>query len=807
MKKIKTIGVPAILALSACFSAYLCLTPNKASADEAPSDNVGTFEMVEGASVTLSKEGLRFIVKMDETVYDSLVTNDADDTTKLSFWVAPANLFAAVSDDYSKLTDKVVITVSENLIYKIDGNYYANGTYEGVNNQADIQFAAVAVIESNDGVRFADGLIANNTRSIYDVLKAATLDAEKDYHESILGEDTPYDWFATTEYPLTIDTMEDYENLIKKVNAGANFEDKYVYRNNELNLSDATVEIDPNKTMPTLHADFNVKFVEADGAEIKTIRVPLGEDVSEDTLQTIVPRELADKVFNGWEAVSDVRSNLTFKATYSDVYTVTFKTADGEEIGVLKVKENDCVTQDQLEDVESDLPDADDKRFKGWSTDAAGTDDVSGSITTTSVTANVTYYALYEVKTEYTINVRVANYEWYLEGNSDLVPEKYKEFALGGVIGYVKDSGFTYAEKTEQFADLISGCNKAFVGDKVDLTSFFASLNTCYSVNEEMTTDWEKAIVAEDTTIDVYLDWNEKALGFAPTDVVYAAQWSPMSLGLTRNPETGIAGMGFEFTSDVQQATEARILLKGGTTKTSYQAVMVKFAYVSSAIVRVSTPAAAANETLYAASAENWKTYLYDAIGDNANDDVRSVRFCPQGVGRTATLIIESVTYVESGSKTYAPSELINLSIPSYGGTSWDAFSNPNDKIALATDADGVEVLRYTTTGIDQGELSWLSIGELLRFGEVNFDDYSSIKVKFKTNQFTVMWYGCNNYPADVGHDGGEEIYEVDLKTLAYSNGNKLEGTGKADFMVGVKLEQGKTCQIDIYSVEFVAKN
>lgn len=805
MKKIKKIGVPAILALSACFSAYLCMTPNKASADEPTSDNVGTFEMVEGASVTLSQEGLRFIVKMDETVYDSLVTNDAEDAAKLSFWVAPANLFDAVSGDYSKLTDKIVIKVSENLIYKIDGNYYANGTYEGVSNQEDLKFAAVAVIESTDGVRFADGLLANNTRSVYDVLKAATLDSEEDYYESILGEDTPYNWFATSEYPLMIDTMADYENLIKTVNAGANFEDKYVYRNNELILSDATVELAPGKTMPTLHADFNVKFLEADGTEIKTIKVPLGEGISEDTLQTIVPKEVEGKVFNGWDIVSDVQSNLTFTAKYSDVYTVSFKTVDGEELGVVQVKENDFVTQEQLDEIESNLPDEDDKRFKGWATDEAGTD-VSASITTTSVTANVTYYALFESMKEYTINVHVANYEWFLEGERDKMPEKYAAFTAGGVIGYVKDSNFTYAEKTEQFNDLVSGSNKAFAGDKVDLTSFFASLNACYSVNEEQTTDWENEIVADDTVIDVYLDWNEEALGFAPTDVIYAEQWAPMSLGLTRDPKTGIAGMGFEFTSDIAQATDARIFLKNGTTKDSYQAVMVKFSYVSSVQVLVRTPLDRTAQTGYASSSEHWKTYIYDVIGDNANDDVRSVALCPQGAGRTATLIIESITYVESGSKTYEASDLIKLSMPSYGGSPWDAFYNPNDKIALAKDADGVDVLRYTTTGIDQGDLSWLSLGELLRFGNVNFDDYSSIKVKFKTNQYTVLWYGCNNSPADVACESSEEVYEVDLKTLTF-NGKALTGEGVADFMIGVKLAQGASLQIDVYSVEFVAKN
>lgn len=824
-KKISRNFLVALLAVMTFFAAFLFLKPLNASAEEgAASDENGTFEMVEGASVTLGKDGLRYIVKMDQTVYDEVVTNDASDDVKLSFYIAPARVFEAVSGNYANLTDKTVVEVNENLIYKVGDYYYANAVYANVgqNNQQKLDFAAVAVITSQSGVRYASFVndsLESNVRNMYEVLNAAALDSEEEYTAAILGENSPYSWFATEQYPLLIETIGDYDSLIKLVNAGKSFEGKYLYRNNELVLSEASEELDDDKTLPTIHADFEVKFLEADGSLIKTVKVASGGSISAAELEEIEPKDLDDKQFIGWEAVENVQENKTYTAAYKDVFTLTFKGADSAVVGTMKIAQGDNVTAAALEDLNDRVPSIADAKFIGWSDSDTGTSDISSDILANSVNASATYYAVYEHKVAYSVNVHVVNYNWELDGNgAGAVPERYRSAVMSGVIGYIREGAAgVYEQKNEQFADLI-GTRKGYVGDAIDLSDFFASLNDCYLLNSEKTGDLSKVQISADATeVNIYLDWNKDVLGFAPEDIVYAGTWYSIgTMGLMRDPDTGIAGMGFVYDATVQQRGESRLLLKDGLTKTSYQGVIVKFSYKSTAEVRVDTCYAddpGVYTMVYARMDDAFKTYTYDALNDGKTDAVGSVAFCPQGAGRSCTLIIESVSYIESGSKTYGAADLKKLADYSYGKASWDAFNNAKDKTEIV-DVDGASVLRYTTTGFD-GYYNWVPLGLRFRFGNVDYAKYSAIIVKFKADK-VVSWYECAD-KSDLNGDGyaswydaSEDVYTVNLLELTYTNSAgeyTLSGSSAYGFMIGSTVVKAKeSMTLDIYSIEFVEK-
>lgn len=823
-KKISRNFLVALLAVMTFFAAFLFLKPLNASAEEsAASDENGTFEMVEGASVTLGKDGLRYIVKMDQTVYDEVVTNDASDDVKLSFYIAPARVFEAVSGNYANLTDKTVAEVNENLIYKVGDYYYANAVYANVgqNNQQKLDFAAVALITSQSGVRYASFVndsLESNVRNMYEVLNAAALDSEEDYTAAILGENSPYSWFATEQYPLLIETIGDYDNLIKLVNAGKSFEGKYLYRNNELVLSEASEKLDDGKTLPTIHADFDVKFLNADGSLIKTVKVASGGSISAAELEEIEPKDFEDKQFIGWEAVENVQENKTYTAAYKDVFTLTFKGADSSVVGTMKIAQGDNVTVAALEDLNDLVPSIPDAKFIGWSDSDTGTSDISSDILANSVKASATYYAVYEHKVAYSVNVHVVNYNWELDGSgAGAVPQRYRSAVMSDVIGYIREGAAgVYEQKNEQFADLI-GTRKGYVGDNIDLSDFFASLNDCYLLNSEKTGDLSNVQISADATeVNIYLDWNKDVLGFDPEDIVYAGTWNPIgTMGLMRDPDTGIAGMGFVYDSNVQQRGESRLLLKDGLTKASYQGVIVKFSYKSTAGVRVDTCYGGdlGNYTVYYKVEDAFKTYTYDALNDGKTDAVGSVAFCPQGTGRSCTLIIESVSYIESGSKTYSAADLMKLADYSYGKATWDAFNNAKDKAEIV-DVDGTSVLRYTTTGFESYS-NWVPLGLRFRFGNVDYAKYSAIIVKFKADK-AVSWYECvdqgnRNGDGYASHyDANEDGYTVNLLELTYNNSTgeyTLSGSSKYGFMIGstvVGKEESMT--LDIYSIEFVEK-
>lgn len=227
------------------------------------------FVMEKGASLALTKDGLRFRVQMGKNVYDRIFTNDTDDSVDLSVLIAPKSFFEELNatenaGKYQELSKKIEIQIDDvNKVYEDDGYYYANAVLSNlavVNNanitkdQFDLDFVAVGCIatttDSNTAYEYAsffDGDIANNTRSQYQIAHASVLsenDEDASLASEILDRETsPYKtWFGTKDYPINVDSAEEYSILQAKVAAGLTTDANFNVYNKFTSLAGGTIE-------------------------------------------------------------------------------------------------------------------------------------------------------------------------------------------------------------------------------------------------------------------------------------------------------------------------------------------------------------------------------------------------------------------------------------------------------------------------------------------------------------------------------------------------------------------------------------
>ena len=238
--------VTLISVLFLCLSLALAFSFNIAKVHATVDSDA--FVMENGASLSLTKDGLRFRVQMGQNVYDRIFTNDTDDSVDLSVLVAPKTYFDALNQtenagEYQKLSKKIEIQINDvNKVYQEDGYYYANAVLTNLavvnsngkitKDQFDLDFVAVGCIattaDSNTSYEYAsffDGDMANNVRSQYQVAQASVLlesDEDASLASAILNKETsPYKtWFGTEEHPINVDSAEEYSILQAKVEAG-----------------------------------------------------------------------------------------------------------------------------------------------------------------------------------------------------------------------------------------------------------------------------------------------------------------------------------------------------------------------------------------------------------------------------------------------------------------------------------------------------------------------------------------------------------------------------------------------------------
>ena len=196
----------------------------KAAATETAWKTSGLFEMEDGVSLQFSQVGgMRFIVKMDETVYN-FVKNTAG--AELGFVIAPKNLMLEANGDYLNMPKKIGGSIDKNKVY-VDGEYYyANGCIQNVKHaNLERSFVAVAYIQYGGEVRYTDynDLARNN---LYDLVNMATLngyakeifEAEDGYSPYVtVGQGDENGWYGTEAFPIFVENTADYNGLIEAV--------------------------------------------------------------------------------------------------------------------------------------------------------------------------------------------------------------------------------------------------------------------------------------------------------------------------------------------------------------------------------------------------------------------------------------------------------------------------------------------------------------------------------------------------------------------------------------------------------------
>ena len=181
----------------------------------------GTFEMLDGTSLKLGqKNGLRFIVKMDETMYNFVKGND---DVEMGFIIAPKTIVTQANGDYLNM-NHVGGAIDKNKIYSEDGNYYANGCIVNIQlKNFEREFVAVAYVKQGETVRYTDyNDLARG--DLYEVVNYWWLNGyAQDIADSVTaGGESVYlqteengGWYGSEQFPIVVETSEQYANLVE----------------------------------------------------------------------------------------------------------------------------------------------------------------------------------------------------------------------------------------------------------------------------------------------------------------------------------------------------------------------------------------------------------------------------------------------------------------------------------------------------------------------------------------------------------------------------------------------------------------
>ena len=329
-KKTKFISLLAMAFVATSAFAVGNLVETKAAAPDG-----SVFEMEAGASLKISEDGgVRFRVKMDEAQKNYITENDS---VSLNFLVAPHEFFNAVPgadgarDYYGGLSKKKIITVDEAKIYEEDGSYWANGCITNIleaNRYLDFTLLAYTYNASTQTYDYADATIATTRASLVDVLSQAVVysdDEGTDYMADVFACGA-YDWFGTADYPIQVNNLATYNNLVSKVNDGVDFS-AYTINVSDTVPADGRVDLSEGKTLNTQDSCI-VKFCNADGTLYKKYIVANGATIAEPKAPASVSEQYA---FAGWDMDGDgevdevavtVEESVTYTAVYEKQYEV-----------------------------------------------------------------------------------------------------------------------------------------------------------------------------------------------------------------------------------------------------------------------------------------------------------------------------------------------------------------------------------------------------------------------------------------------------------------------------------------------------
>lgn len=236
----------AILIVSLCMSAFVAITQTR-TVSAANAD----FTMVDGAALRISDDdgGIRFRVKMNAATANKFKNGDAE----LIIAIAPKAIFATVTDgNYAELSQKIELTADKNKIYQDGDYYYANGVITNIlEENRKLDFCAVAYyIEGNNTVyaAFNADVTCGN---VYDIVNQLVVSYGDTYADDIL-KCKSYEWYGVGDYPILINTIEQYNALAAQVNNGRDFSKYTALIADEVKSASGKTEISDITLFPTI---------------------------------------------------------------------------------------------------------------------------------------------------------------------------------------------------------------------------------------------------------------------------------------------------------------------------------------------------------------------------------------------------------------------------------------------------------------------------------------------------------------------------------------------------------------------------
>ena len=364
---------------------------NVAKAD----DYTPYFAMEDGISIKLNEDGgMRFIVKMDTTIGESLINGEKT----MQFIIAPTTLFDyadANNMEFINLPKKIVVDVDKNKVYPDNADeptcYYANGCVTQMNEaNFNLDYEAVGYIV---GERYTERN-SNAAGTYYEKVNATFLN--QNFEQQILALDRYDDWYGTDKYPIVVKNSTQYDRLVEKCNAGNSaFSGKYIICENEVvwDSNDFTNEA----TKPEKSNYCTITYTDADGNEYETFKVAEGAKAPK---PAIAPSKIVEEgykyKFSEWN-YNDVAWDFTEQVVNEDVtltpnfvktpiqYTITYHTVDGA------TNSNPTTYTIETPTFEFAKASKDGYYFNGWYTDAGFGTSFSGIETGT--TGNIDVYA------------------------------------------------------------------------------------------------------------------------------------------------------------------------------------------------------------------------------------------------------------------------------------------------------------------------------------------------------------------------------------------------------------------------------
>ena len=239
----------AILIVSLCMSAFVATTQTR-TVSAANAD----FAMVDGAALRISDDdgGIRFRVKMNEETANKFKNGDAE----LKMAIAPKAIFAKVTDGkYAELSQKIEITADKDKIYKDGDYYYANGVITNIlEENRKLDFCAVAYYTEGNNTVYAAFNADTTCGSVYDIVNQLVVSYGDVYAADILACKS-YAWYGVGDYPITINTVEQYNALAAQVNNGRDFSKYTALIADEVKSASGKTEITNAEKFPTVKAD------------------------------------------------------------------------------------------------------------------------------------------------------------------------------------------------------------------------------------------------------------------------------------------------------------------------------------------------------------------------------------------------------------------------------------------------------------------------------------------------------------------------------------------------------------------------